>query len=489
MPCATAYVTDLDCTKMEREEELVFETPDTVECGVESCGNSGGPSRGTLPYLGHDQSPTSNPDDLVPTPLDPAAAFEVFHGKCFYTPSLTNLSGSIASKSGLPQGCSSGPSRRWQGQCIEGEVVHESPAERYVRLKGETVELAEELEALKAVQDKRSAESGDKGAEATWLWGHLASEVSMLQADLLNMVGDPDHAQVLSQKAGGSGGGEEGGSKDTLARVAAEEDLVQGLMRRVDELAGRTNRRDKGSERPHKYQDAGHSQSRADKGPGEEAEGVVYELYYDANDSRHDRVSHSAQQLQTLEGRLAAIEKFLLSNEESDTATSGMAGLVLPSRTLPLLEAVARVERQAALLDPVTVETMRQRLLLLKSEWEAFKRERLRLASSWDRESGSHFRRVESLYDAMERLAPVAADLPHLVSRLRVLQSLHRESLQFKGRLDSVERGQARLRQLLEGAVTSVEDVKKSLQDNVRQMEENVRSVDVRLRELMDTDT
>lgn len=47
-------------------------------------------------------------------------------------------------------------------------------------------------------------------------------------------------------------------------------------------------------------------------------------------------------------------------------------------------------------------------------------------------DSDAHAQRVEALYERMQRLAPLAGDLPALVGRLQALQGLHAESLGFR---------------------------------------------------------
>lgn len=44
----------------------------------------------------------------------------------------------------------------------------------------------------------------------------------------------------------------------------------------------------------------------------------------------------------------------------------------------------------------------------------------------------AHAQRVEALYKQVQRLMPLAGDLPALVGRLQALQGLHAESLAFR---------------------------------------------------------
>ena len=418
----------------------------------------------------------------MPTPLNPDAAFEVFHGKCYDTSSLTDLSGSIA-----PRPTSSSQRRRREQQQQGGGraggnddedgagSVPETPVERYLRLKAEASELAEEVEALVAAQDGKN-----QHVEAASLWKHLAGEVCTLKGDLLTLAEGPERAQLLTRNNRGSG--EEEDDDVDISSIAAEADLAEALVRKVDELTTKSSSSNKGDTSQDQPKEGGNSS------------GVVYELYYDgansssssSGSSRRGLHASSAPQLQVLESRLAALEKLLfLSETNSSSSGEGVSGLVLSTRALPLIEALAKVERQATLLDAGGIETLRQRLVLLKNEWDDFKKERLKLANTLDRDAGSHFRRVESVWEMMGRMGPVVGDLPHLVSRLRVLQELHGESLRFARRMGELEEGQGILRELLEGTRKSVEEVKGSLKENVGEMERNVREVDERLRRVV----
>eukprot|EP00624_Nannochloropsis_granulata_P002636 evm.model.NODE_2328_length_25329_cov_24.016424.2 len=491
---------------MERATEEVFETPDTA--ADDDSSNSSSSSSSARQYsASQGRSVNSDPENLVPIPLNPDAAFEVFHGKCYNTSSLTDLSGSIASRP------ASSSQRRWrEQQQVQGGAgnedadgagsVPETPVERYLRLKGEASELAEEVEALVVAQDEKS-----QHVEAASLWKHLASEVSKLKGDLLTLAEGAERAHLLTQRKSDDGRGGEDEDHDTdISSVAAEADLMEALIRKVDELTNRSSSSSSSSSSINNSNNNNNQQAiTSSSQPKEDGSsvGVVYELYYDgannrtsisgsSSSGRRGLHASSTPQLQHLESRLAALEKLLLlsytstgSNHSSSSSGEGVSGLVVSTRTLPLIEALAKVERQATLLDAGAIETLRQRLVLLKTEWDSFKKERLKLANTLDREAGSHFRRVESVWELMGRLAPVAGDLPQLVSRLRVLQELHGESLTFARRMGELEEGQGVLRGLLAGTKKSVEEVKTSLRENVGEMERNVKEVDERLRRLM----
>ena len=72
---------------------------------------------------------------------------------------------------------------------------------------------------------------------------------------------------------------------------------------------------------------------------------MVYELYYDP--SRATIQQTKMAQLQALDGRLAALERILIRTEDDDAitanATSEAAGMVLASKSLPLVDAIAKV--------------------------------------------------------------------------------------------------------------------------------------------------
>jgi len=403
---------------MERATEEVFETPDTA-ADDGSSNPSSSTSSSARPYSASqgNGSVNSDPENLMPNPLHPDAAFEVFHGKRYDTSSLTDLSGSIA-----PRPVSSSQRRRREREQQGGgggraggnddEETPETPVERYLRLKVEASELMEEVEALVAVQDEKC-----QHVEAASLWKHLANEVSTLKGDLLTLAEGPERAQLLTRR------GNEDGDDADISSVAAEADLAEALVRKVDEL---TNKSSSSSSSTGSSNNKASTDSSEPKEGSSSSGGVVYELYYDAantsssssSSSRRGLRASSAPQLQVLESRLAALEKLLLLSDSNSSSSSSsgeqsITGLVLSTRALPLVEALAKVERQATLLDAGAIETLRQRLVLLKNEWDEFKKERLKLANSLDRDAGSHFRRVESVWEIMGRVGPVVGDLPH----------------------------------------------------------------------------
>ena len=467
---------------MERATEEVFETPD-VHLGEDSTA-AAAPAHSLA---------DSDPENLVPTPLNPDAAFEVFHGKTYETSSLTNLSGSIAPGPRPGMQPQQQQQRRYasdEGGEAAAPLSLETPVQRYLRLKAETSDLADEMEALVAAQQEEEQQrqqqqqqqqqtgGQERGAGAASFLKHLAHEVSTLKGDLLTLVKGPGRAARLLSRAADTNE-DDGQDISSIAAVQAETDLAEALVRKVSELTTTTSTVPSTAKEP--------TFPRTEGGGGGN---VVYELYYDGGGSGQatahttQRRASSTPQLQALEGRLAALEKMLVRSDSEEGGGEGpgaTSGLVLAARTLPLVEALAKVERQATLLDAGAIETLRQRLVLLKTEWDDFKKERLKLANSLERDTGAHYRRVEALHEQLQRLAPVSADLPQLVDRLRVLQDLHGQSLRFGQRLEELEGGQSALRQLLQGAAQSLEEVKWSLKENMVQVEANVRDVDARL--------
>lgn len=74
---------------------------------------------------------------------------------------------------------------------------------------------------------------------------------------------------------------------------------------------------------------------------------VIYELYYDPSRAASQQIRIA--QIQALDGRLAALERVLIRTEEDDAiianAAGEAAGMVLASKSLPLVDAIAKVDR------------------------------------------------------------------------------------------------------------------------------------------------
>lgn len=162
-----------------------------------------------------------------------------------------------------------------------------------------------------------------------------------------------------------------------------------------------------------------------------------------------------------LERRVSALETMLgftsnvLDAEGSISAVSSVKGC-----TFPLVDTVLRLERRVSLMDPTTLETLRSKAALLKTELEALHKVK---GSAQELQTLEAARRVDDLYQQVERVRLIAEEAPTLIVRLKTLEHIHSAAALFTQRLDMMEQTVV----ALTGEIKSNDDVLSSLKSGL----------------------
>jgi len=156
----------------------------------------------------------------------------------------------------------------------------------------------------------------------------------------------------------------------------------------------------------------------------------------------------------------------------------------------PLLPQISRLHAQLALLTQSRhVDNISRRLKLLLSELD-------RTSSS--QHHASHRRHPsagngsqapattpsqihDQLLPLVTRLAPSIPQIPHILTRLRTLSTLHSSASEFEGTLESLEEDQRKLRETLKDLDKAVKTVEASLDSNRTVVKGNVEGLDARV--------
>ncbi|KAF5370871.1 hypothetical protein D9758_002071 [Tetrapyrgos nigripes] len=175
------------------------------------------------------------------------------------------------------------------------------------------------------------------------------------------------------------------------------------------------------------------------------------------------------QNVAEMDRRLGELEKLVGSSTSIlDEQTSP-----LPP---PLLTQITRVNNQLSVLaQPRHIDSISRRLKILISELDR--------ASNQRRQSGGG--QVDpQIAVLLHRVGPLLPQIPHILTRLRTLSTLHASAGEFQSTLERVEGEEEKTKEELEELERAVETLEKSLVENRQVMKGNVEGLETRLNEL-----
>lgn len=88
---------------------------------------------------------------------------------------------------------------------------------------------------------------------------------------------------------------------------------------------------------------------------------------------------------------------------------------------------------------------------------------------------------LEQLTPILTRLAPILPNIPHILTRLRSLSTLHTNAAAFQSTLERLEGQQAKERADLSDLAKALEGIEQSIRDNEAVVKNNVKSLEARV--------
>ncbi len=144
----------------------------------------------------------------------------------------------------------------------------------------------------------------------------------------------------------------------------------------------------------------------------------------------------------------------------------------------PLLSSVARLNAQLTILtQPRHIDSVSRRLKLLLSDLDrasASQQHGHRRNPSQPSASGPSPNVQEQLLPLLSRLSPLLPQIPHILTRLRTLSSLHTSAGEFQSMLSSLEADQQGMHKSLDDLEEAMQTVEKSLEANQKVVRGNV---------------
>lgn len=156
----------------------------------------------------------------------------------------------------------------------------------------------------------------------------------------------------------------------------------------------------------------------------------------------------------------------------------------------PLLPMVTKLNSQLALLtQPRHLDSISRRLKLLLSDLDrasvAQQQHRRQSSQGNAGDSDSTAATHEQLLLIVNRIAPSLPQIPHILTRLRTLSTLHSAAGEFQDTLKDLEQEQRKVHAALQELQRAVETVEGSLESNKNVVKGNVQGLDGRVNDLL----
>ncbi|TPX31796.1 hypothetical protein SmJEL517_g04965 [Synchytrium microbalum] len=385
---------------------------------------------------------------------------------------------------------------------IDARKPKESRLQRLRRLVYEVQELEEEIQRDGDASNGPAADninSSNLNSETKPAVSQLAllDQISALQTDLSN----------LAKSTGVSGRDApslEDGSGSLIKQAELSKALVAQLRAFKDKSVPSVAQPIKQAEAPVSSQTT-QKIARSDQH-------VTYELYYAPETARLTQLSN----LGSLESRITNLERVIGISYLDDGLNNGDGNTAMPLllESGSLMAAMERFETQLTLLtQPRKLETVSRRVKSITIELErlaeAKKKEHLESSlalhssvygldmtgtshpsqepphSASHNNSNDNEQRVKHLFNTLEKLDPIVSLVPHLLSRLQSLRSLHTEAAVFAESLRTLAIEQNHVTESASNIGESVTRLQDAVKDNANVVQSNVEALDARIKSLI----
>lgn len=154
---------------------------------------------------------------------------------------------------------------------------------------------------------------------------------------------------------------------------------------------------------------------------------------------------------------------------------------------LPLATQITRIHYQLqALTTPRHIDNISRRLKLLMTDLDRVSNAHThkRHPSQPNADSSVNAKITNDIIPILHRLNPALPQIPHILTRLRTLSTLHTSAGEFRKDMESLEDEQAQIKESLDELESAVETVEKSLEDNRKIVGGNVEGLEKRVDDL-----
>ncbi|KAK4325893.1 hypothetical protein Pmani_003550 [Petrolisthes manimaculis] len=315
---------------------------------------------------------------------------------------------------------------------VAGEGEEETVMQKYQRLQCEVTQLLEEVQALKG----ESVGCGDGVASSV----ELGKQVESLHTTLLDLK-----------------------LEDTLGAelVAAISDPQLALQKKLINLL-------------ESFKQVGLVSEKSEKNKGEtmqqagDGSAILYQLYYAPEHAKLNQLASMA----TLEKKIDRLENLIGNNPDKLSSLSAWTNHKSVVGSVQVLSA------RLALLEPAHLDHVEGRLHAIHTRMNSISEKKAAIEDA-DKQS-----KVSELYELAKKTEALCSALPEVVNRLKSLEALHNQAMQFSGSLKQLYVTQTRLAATLQSNADLLSGVQEKFTHNLDIIHKNIGSLDTRMQTL-----
>lgn len=304
---------------------------------------------------------------------------------------------------------------------LAGQGQHETPLQKYQRLKCEMQELFEEVNKFKNDKniDSDCLVTTEQLQQALEKLTDMKLEEN-LGDDVISSIVDPQGAQVKK------------------------------LLCQLEQFKASIN------EAPES-----HTQS--------DDNAIAYHLYYKPEQARFAHTNRLAE----LEHRLHRLETVLGASSEKLSRLSSMTS------KSNLLETAQHLSATASMLDSAQLDHIEGRLTALSQKLDSISEKRAKVSEDADKD-----KMILELYEILKNTEGFAKILPQTVERLSSLEALHNKSTDFAKTLTQVEKLQSEMSNSINNNQALLQGVQESFAINLEEIKKAIVNFDERIKAL-----
>ena len=376
-----------------------------------------------------------NSPDVISEKIDATAAFEIFAGRRYWG----NRKDEDAFKNELNERIANSNNNKLSTLDDKyGLKRIESPMERYQRLR---VEMAEFEKDMHAVENAVKTGKGENKKIVDGFLPKVKNGIARLLQQLASLEGKPGLGPLLLSQTNSS----------ILNEI--QTDLSNNIKSNIQQLkqTKSTNGNDDSSN------------------VGASASSQVSDI------NRNQTLEHAA-----LEERINRIENFLGSQNSTTSTTIGPGN----GSSKSVLNKLSDLEQKINALKPGFLDSIHRRSKTLTQELDSVSKKMKRYGSEKKGETDQEKEKIIKLFDKMNRYDHISNEIPIIVDRLKSVEQLHKQSLNFDQKMVQLEQVQLSCLEYLKRDEEILNNLEQSMLDNAAIMEKNMNVLDQQFKNL-----
>ena len=379
-----------------------------------------------------------NSPDVVSEKIDATAAFEIFAGRRYWG----NSKDEDAFKNELNERIANSNNNKLSTLNDKyGLQRIESPMERYQRLR---VEMAEFEKDMHAVENAVKTGKGENTKIVDGFLPKVKNGINRLLQQLASLEGKPGLGPLLLSQTNSS----------ILNEI--QTDLSNNIKFNIQQL----------------------KQTKIANGNNDSSTVGVSTSSQVSHINRNQALEHAA-----LEERINRLEKFLGSQNSTASVISTTIGSGDGS-SKSVLNKLSDLEQKLNALTPGFLDSVHRRSKTLAQELESVSKKMKRYGSERKGETDQEKEKIIKLFDKMNRYDHISNEIPIIVDRLKSVEQLHKQSLNFDQKLVQLEQAQLSCLEYLKRDEEILNNLEQSMLDNAAIMEKNMNVLDQQFKNL-----